>query len=194
MDAQRQILLDHLLRYAYQYRPEQPFRLASGATSPEYLDCRKALSHPAALAAASQLIAASLRPEVAAIGGLTMGADPLSMGSALASTTSPTPRRWFSVRKAAKAHGQQRWVEGDVEAGMKVAVVDDVVTSGGSTLEAIERCEAFGLVVVQVIALVDREEGGMARLRDKVGDAVPVSAIVQRSTIREAHRQANSAL
>jgi orotate phosphoribosyltransferase len=181
----RKVLLEELATHAYQYRPERPFTLASGATSDEYLDCKLALSHARAMAAVGPVVLDALADGVVAIGGLTMGSDPIAMSTCQASAATGREVRWFSVRKDAKGHGQQKLIEGHVEKGQRVAVVDDVVTSGMSTIKAIRACRASGLDVVQVIVLVDREQsGGLQNIRDEAGAGVPVVAILRKSEIK----------
>ncbi len=182
----RQTLLEGLARYAYQYRPEQPFTLASGATSPEYLDCRLALSHPCVLAAAAKLLCDSLQRNAEAVGGLTMGADPVAVAVSLHSLQQPERLRWFTVRKEPKGHGQGRRVEGDITAGTSVVIVEDVTTSGSSALNAVGALRAFGAHVVEVVSVVDREVGGLAAVAEVVGPNVPVHALVTRSDVRAA--------
>jgi len=93
----------------------------------------------------------------------------------------------FSVRKQPKDHGTRKWVEGCVAAGTKVVVIDDVVTTGGSTVKAIRRCREEGLEIVGVVVLVDREEeNGMAAVRREAGDDVPVDAVFTRSDLEGA--------
>jgi orotate phosphoribosyltransferase len=181
----RQTLLDLLARYAYQFRPEG-FTLVSGRVSQEYLDCKMALSHAEALPPLGRLFAATLDPRAVAVGGLTMGADPIAIATSAASASGRAVR-WFSVRKEAKEHGRKKLVEGDVPANAEVVVVDDVVTTGGSTIQAIQKCRESGLRVVQVLALVDREEdGGIARVQTEAGDGVPVRALFTKSDVRAA--------
>jgi len=183
----REVLLDLLARVAYTYSPEQRFRLASGELSSEYIDCKSALSHPEALRAATTLLLERLRPEVQAVGGLTMGADPLAIGVSLASAGTAAPRRWFSVRKESKDHGRKRLIEGiPADSRMRVAVFDDVVTTGGSTLDAIAKCRDAGHAVVQVLAIVDRESGGLDTIRERVGPSVPVEALLRLSEVHAA--------
>jgi orotate phosphoribosyltransferase len=180
----RETLLALLVEHSYQYKVGG-FRLVSGAVSDEYLDCRRALGLPLALAAVGKLCLDALRPDIASIGGLTMGADPIAIATALQSAGTEHPVSWFSVRKEAKGHGQKRLIEG--QAASPVAVVDDVVTSGGSTLEAIRRCREAGLAVAQVLVLVDREEQeGMEKIRAEVGEGVPVTALFTKRELREA--------
>jgi orotate phosphoribosyltransferase len=178
-DDDKRLLLGCLADYAYEHRPEG-FVLASGMTSTEYLDCRAALSHGEALPVLGRTVAREVVAEAVAVGGLTMGADPIAVSTSLVSGR----LRWFSVRKEPKKHGTKKMIEGDVAKGAAVVVVDDVVTSGGSTIEAIQKCRAADLRVVQVIVLVDREESaGMARVRAEAGEGVPVVALFTKSEV-----------
>lgn len=194
MDLDLARLRGWLADRAYEYRGEgEPkFQLASGRESNEYMDCKKALSHPDALATLGRLFAARLQPKVIAVGGLTMGADPIAISVALETRSSSRPRRWFSVRKTPKSHGQRRLVEGDVRPGNAVAVVDDVVTAGGSTITAVQCCKDAGLNVVQVLVLVDRQAGGLDAIRGEVGGGVPVDAVFTKSEIHEGHPRARA--
>lgn len=184
-------LLDFLATKAYQFSPEKPFLLASGNHSNEYLDCKLALSHPGAMVALGRCFLEELQSGVVAIGGLTMGADPIAMSVCQASAAS-AGRRWFTVRKEPKAHGQKKLIEGSVESGERVAVVDDVVTSGKSTIQAIKACREAGLMIAQVIVLVDREElNGIENIRREAGPDVTVSAVFRKSEIKERWEQIN---
>jgi orotate phosphoribosyltransferase len=180
----RDTLLNELAKYAYR-RGE--FMLASGEKSNEYLNCKEALSRPTALAALGHVIHEAMAPSVEAVGGLTMGADPLAISASLVSAAR-RPVGWFSVRKEPKKHGLQRLIEGSVGTGAKVAVVDDVVTTGGSTIEAITKCRDARLAIVQVIVLVDREQGGLERIKDAAA-GVPVIALFTKSEVRHAWEQ-----
>jgi orotate phosphoribosyltransferase len=181
----RAALLDELVRHAYQYSPEKPFLLVSGQYSDEYLDCKLALSQPAAMAALGRVILGHLNTPVAAIGGLTMGADPIAMSTSQASFGTERPLRWFTVRKEAKGHGQKKLVEGSVKPGESVVVVDDVCTTGGSTVKAIEAARDFGLNVLQVIVLVDREQSdGIANIQRAAGPDVEVTAVFTKTQVK----------
>jgi orotate phosphoribosyltransferase len=154
------------------------FTLASGRQSTLYIDARLTTMSPEGLALIGPLALAALRQsswQVDAIGGLTLGADPISYAIAYASASSDAPLRAFTVRKEAKAHGTGRLIEGPFREGDRVAVVEDVITTGGSALRAVEAIRAAGGSVSGVIALVDREEGGRAALED-VGLSVIVLA------------------
>lgn len=139
------------------------FVLASGARSRYYIDCRTTTTHAEGQALVGRLGLrmlrdAGLRPD--AVGGLTMGADPVSYAIAHASWLADDAVNAFSVRKQPKEHGTGKRVEGCFASGDRVVVVEDVVTSGKSALQACDAVEAEGGTVLAVLALVDRESGG----------------------------------
>src|ERR687884_1657326 len=143
------------------------FTLASGRQSILYIDARLTTMSPEGLAAIGPLGLAALRDtgwRVQAVGGLTLGADPVAYAISYASMVAGSPLRAFTVRKEAKAHGTGRLIEGPFRAGDRVAVVEDVITTGGSALRAAEAVRAAGGAVAGVLALVDREEGGREAL------------------------------
>lgn len=144
------------------------FKLASGKTSSYYLDCRKVTldSRGANLIAEGmlELLAADL-PN--AVGGMAIGADPITAAIITVAGQQGKHLRGFIVRKEAKAHGTGKDVEGPVHAGDRVVIVEDVVTTGGSALAAIEKAEAAGLKVVGVLGIIDRLEGGAAAFASK---------------------------
>ena len=143
------------------------FVLASGRTSTFYIDCRLTTMAAEGLVLIGQLGLTALRQAGWAprsIGGLTMGADPVAYAIAAASVGHPPIIDAFSVRKEAKAHGTGRQVEGNFTASDPVVVVEDVITTGGSALKAIEAIRSAGGTVLGILAVVDREEGGRATL------------------------------
>lgn len=143
------------------------FTLASGRTSTWYLDCRRTTCHPegAWLVARAVLdLIATHRIAAEAVGGLTLGADPIAGAVAAVSHQMGRPLPAFIVRKASKDHGTRRRIEGTPVSGKTVVVVDDVVTTAESTLEAIRAVREDGGSVSAAICLVDREEGGADRL------------------------------
>lgn len=193
MTSEKRLLLGELAKYAYQYRPDNPFKLVSGQTSPEYFDCKLALSQPRAMAVLGKVVLCELVSDVVAIGGLTMGADPIAMSTCQASFGTTHMVRWFSVRKDAKTHGQKKLIEGDIETGEKVAIVDDVVTTGKSTIQAIEQCKEFGLNISQVIVLVDREQSnGLLNIKKVAGDNTPVVVVFKKCEIVNEWSQQNA--
>jgi orotate phosphoribosyltransferase len=165
-ELKRARLLALLAHLSYERRE---VTLASGRKSDFYIDCKQTV-----LTAEGHFLAGSLflslirqRPEaIEAIGGLTMGADPLASAASTLSYVAGRPLTAFYVRKEPKGHGTGQWIEGvkSLRAGMPVAIVEDVVTTGGSALKAIERARGFGLDVKLIIGLVDREEGGREAL------------------------------
>jgi orotate phosphoribosyltransferase len=155
-----EIIRDKSLRFG-------TFTLSSGKTSDYYLDCRlTTLDSEGAYRSARALLAhlGDEKIEADAIGGPTIGADPIVGAVAALSFEKGNPMSAFLVRGEAKAHGRKRLIEGDVGEGTRVVVVDDVVTSAGSILRAIRACEEAGCEVVAVSCLVDREEGGREAL------------------------------
>src|SRR5436189_727079 len=145
--------------------------LSSGQTAQYYVDAKRALLRPAAFRAAGELIAAEAAERGAtAVGGMTMGADPLACAAIGAEGGDGLVA--FFVRKERKEHGLQRWIEGPVlEAGSRCLVVEDVVTTGGSTVRAIERIIEEGLEVAGVTSVVDRLAGGAAAITEASGGA-----------------------
>jgi orotate phosphoribosyltransferase len=182
----RSRLRDLLVRHSYRYDPGG-FQLASGRRSEFYVDCKPTTMRGDAQELVGELIAAVLPPTVQAVGGLTMGADPIAHAVAGWCTRHGRPMNAFAVRKEPKKHGLRKWIEGCADAGTTVAVIDDVATTGGSTIDAVAKCREEGLRIAAVVVLVDREEGGLQAIRDRLRD-VPVHAIFTRRELHEAHQ------
>ncbi|HEY0969627.1 MAG TPA: orotate phosphoribosyltransferase [Gemmatimonadales bacterium] len=160
------------------------FTLASGRQSDLYIDARLTTMSPDGLALIGPAALAAIERtgwEVDAVGGLTLGADPVSYAVAYASALAGRPLRAFTVRKEAKAHGTGRLIEGPFREGDRVAVVEDVITTGGSALRAVEAIRAAGGTPLGVLALVDREEGGREAIETAAG--LPVVALVRAGEI-----------
>lgn len=146
------------------------FVLASGQRSSYYIDCRLTTMSAAGMVLIGRLGLEAIRargwaPD--AIGGLTMGADPVAYAIAAASADSAPVIDAFSVRKEAKAHGTGQQIEGNFRPGARVVVVEDVITSGGSAEKAIAAVTAAGGQVIGVLAVVDREQGGRQKLEQQ---------------------------
>src|SRR5512134_2628659 len=145
--------------------------LSSGRESDFYIDCKQTTLDARGAVLCGRLFCAMLEegewPE--AVGGITLGADPIVTAVSLTSALLGKPIPAFIIRKEPKKHGTAQWVEGtkNLKPGMRVAIVEDVVTTGASTLRAIERAEGAGLLVSRVLCLVDRNEGGAAALAEK---------------------------
>lgn len=145
------------------------FRLTSGKLGAYYIDCRKVSLHPEGASLIGTLLLNELQDfEVNAIGGLTLGADPVVTSVAIASfQQSQNPINAFIVRKQAKEHGKNQGIEGpDLQQNAKVAIVDDVITTGGSAIQAAKRVEAAGAQVECILSIVDRLEGGREAMED----------------------------
>jgi orotate phosphoribosyltransferase len=159
------------------------FTLASGKQSKYYIDARLTTMSPEGLSVIGPLALSALRQsgwEVDAVGGLTLGADPISYAISYASARSDRPLRAFTVRKEVKSHGTGKTIEGPFKEGDRVAVIEDVITTGGSALRAIEAVRAANGIVAGVLALVDREEGGRQAIE---ATGVPVMTLVAASQI-----------
>lgn len=152
--------------------------LASGKRSSYYVDARQVLLDPEGAGLAGRLGYLALAPHApAAVGGLTLGADPLVCAVSAAAWTDG--HRWtgFFVRKEAKKHGLQNWIEGPfIEEGTPVAVVDDTLTTGGSIIDAIQKVRKAGAEVVAALVVIDREEGGREAVEAELG-AAPLHAL-----------------
>lgn len=144
--------------------------LSSGQKAQYYVDAKRALLRPRAFRAVGELIAAeAMQRGATAVGGMTMGADPLA-SAAIGADAGETLVAFF-VRKEKKEHGLQRWIEGPVlEPGTRCLVVEDVVTTGGSTVRAIERILEEGLAVAGVLSVVDRLAGGGEAIEQAGGE------------------------
>ena len=152
-------------------------RLSSGTTSSYYFDARQVLLDPEGAELAGRLAYEALRAlKPKAVGGLTLGADPLVCATSAAAWRHGVRWTGFFIRKEAKKHGLQQWLEGPfIEEGTPVALVDDVLTAGGSMRTSIERARQAGGVVVGALVVVDREEGGRAAVEADLADAPLIS-------------------
>jgi len=179
MNEQRARLLRLMKELSFARRP---VTLSSGKVSDFYVDSKQSVLTAEGHFLVGQLFYQLLEahaPEAEAVGGLTMGADPLASALSLVSFVAGRPRAAFYVRKEPKGHGTAQWIEGtaSLRPGMKVAILEDVITTGASALKAIERARLHQLVPVHVLALVDRqEEGG----RQAIEREAPVSALFTR--------------
>lgn len=177
-------LIGLLCEKSFKYTPEPSFKLVSGRVSRFYVNCKPTILNPRGMYLVGHLMFEAirdLRPD--GVGGLTFGADPIAMAAAFASEIKGEPINAFSIRKTKKDHGIAQWVEGDLAPGARVVVIDDVATTGGSTVKAIERAKENGLDVVRAVVLVDRQEGGLDNIRKHVQD---VRALITRDELMDA--------
>ena len=159
IEKMRNRLLELILEYAFQFSETPVFKLAHGGTSQFYFNCKRITLDPEGQYLVGNLVFEAIKDfEISAIGGLTLGADPIANATAYSSWLRGRPIQSFIVRKTSKDHGVIAAIEGKVTAGDRVVVVDDVVTTGGSTLQAISACRQAGLDIVGVLTLIDRQE------------------------------------
>ena len=152
-------LLEIIHEKGFKYSEEETFKLASGKLSKFYIDCRVVTSLAKAKYFISRIIFERITGlNAAGIGGPETGAIPIADSVSYASYLQGKEINSFWIRKEAKGHGLKKWVEGDIKAGDRVVIVDDVITTGKSTIDAIKRAREAGLDVVKVMVLVDREE------------------------------------
>jgi len=164
------------------------FKLSSGGTSDYYIDCRTTTLHARGAKLTGQVFLEEIQqrnwnPE--AIGGLTMGADPIVVAVAVVSGNIDG----FLVRKADKQHGTGQRIEGFREKGARVVIVDDVCTTGGSTVQAIEAAREFGFEVVAVMCLVEREEAQGRANVEQASRGAPFVSILTANNVREQHKK-----
>ncbi len=187
MEQNREQLRERLFEILYDrsfiYREDPPFTLVSGRTSFYYFDCKATTLDPEGLTLVGEVMFDMIAPlidmrGITGIGGLTLGADPISLSTAIAAHRRGVRLSPLIVRKEPKKHGTQKWIEGDAADVRRVVAIDDVITTGGSTVTAIERFRESGIEVAMAAVLVDREEGGREGI-EKTG--VEVAALYRRS-------------
>jgi orotate phosphoribosyltransferase len=175
--AKRARLLELLRTRSFQ---EREVILSSGLKSNFYIDCKQVslgAEGAALIGALFHEVINEVAPDAVAVGGLTLGADPLATATSLVSFQSGRPRDAFIVRKEPKGHGTGQWIESTkLPEGAKVVIVEDVVTTGAATLKAIERARLAGFTVLHALGLVDRLEGG----REAVEAQVPLTTLFSR--------------
>ena len=183
-------LVEIILERTFRFSEKPTFKLASGNMSSYYFNCKPTTLNPEGMYLVGALMYDIIRSrkswKVKGIGGLTLGADPISNAIAYTSYRKDDPLESFVVRKEPKKHGTMLWVEGNVAEGDKVIIVEDVVTTGGSTIKAIDRARKCGLNVLGVIVLIDRQEGGKEAVEKK---GVPVKVLLTRDEIMAVHKK-----
>ncbi|WP_225322869.1 orotate phosphoribosyltransferase [Synechococcus sp. RSCCF101] len=156
--SDRDTLVDLLARRAYRLGD---FTLASGRRSPHYVNCKPVTLSGRGLLLSSRLLLHAVQPDSRAVAGLTLGADPLVSGVAMAAALEGRELDALIVRKQAKGHGTGAWLEGPLpQPGSVITVLEDVVTTGGSSLKAVHQLRQAGFTVDRVVTIVDRQEGG----------------------------------
>jgi orotate phosphoribosyltransferase len=169
------------------------FMLSSGGTSDYYIDCRLTTLDAAGAVATGEAVLEEIRErgwKADAIGGLTMGADPIVVASSVISAQQGSPINGFLVRKAEKTHGMGQRIEGFREKGARVVIVDDVCTTGASTIQAIEVAREFGFEVAGVLCLVERQEAGGRVNVEKAAAPAKFIALFTANDVRAEHVKA----
>jgi orotate phosphoribosyltransferase len=188
----REELLDLLATISFRLGE---FTLSSGAKSDYYIDCRTTTLHARGAELTGHVFLDLFEQQgwqPQAVGGLTMGADPIVVATSVISSQAGALVHGFLVRKAEKTHGMGRRVEGFQEKGARVVIVDDVCTTGSSTIQAIEAARAFGFDVIGVICLVEREEAGGRPKVEKAAAPAPFLCIFTADDVRKEHLRQNA--
>lgn len=181
LNNMKEKLINILVEKSLKVAPTPTFKLASGAISDTYIDCKKTtLTAEGAYLIGNIIFDKISHLNVKKIGGLSLGADPIAEAVAYTSYLKGRPIDAFVVRKKSKEHGLQLQIEGDIREGDNVIIIDDVVTTGGSTIEAIKKAREFGLNIVKVIVLVDRQEGGKDNI---VNQGVECEAVITKQEL-----------
>lgn len=167
-------LIEHLRDHAV--RTDGPFTLHSGEVSDWYIDARQTTFDGWGAILVGEAVLAAVHPDVTAVGGMTLGADPIAVATAMSAARARRPLQSFSIRKESKGHGTGGRLVGPVVAGDVVAVIDDTTTTGSALVESIEVLSGVGIEVAQAVALVDRSDGAVAMRLSDLG--IPYVAIV----------------
>ncbi len=179
----RERLLNLIVKRSFKYDPDNGFLLSSGKRSDIYIDMKKTALHSEGMLLIGRVGYEAIRNfDFDAIGGLTLGADPIAYSIAHTANRDGRGIDVFIVRKEKKAHGTSRWVEGDIK-DKKVFIVEDVTTTGASAIKAIERVREEGGIIVGVLVVVDRQEGGIERIKEKLGDSATVISLFTREEL-----------
>lgn len=169
-NSQKELIKEKLFPYiierAFLYSPDKPFILASGKESPYYLDCRKITLFSLSFNLIGILFWTELKYlKIDGVAGMSIGADPIVSAILAQACKEKLPLEGFLIRKEPKKYGTQKQIEGNLKKGMKIVLVEDVVTTGKSLIKAISACEEATLQIIKILALIDREEGGKENLK-----------------------------
>jgi orotate phosphoribosyltransferase len=180
-------LVELVLEKAFKYSEEPVFKLVSGRMSNYYFNCKAVALHPEGMHLIGNLIFEMIKDlGVKGIGGLTLGADPIAYAVAHSSFLKGNPIEAFIVRKTPKSHGTMQLIEGNVKKGDRVVIVDDVITTGKSTIEAITKAKEEGLEIVKVITFIDRQEGGREAIKAL---GYKVDSVITRDEVMEIYKK-----
>ena len=171
IDEMKERLGEIIIARSFKYSDNPPFTLASGKKSNYYFNCKPTTLDPEGMNLIGELLFNMLKDsEITAAGGLTLGADPIANALSVISYQKGKPIKSFIVRKDVKDHGTKSAIEGNVMQGEKVVIIDDVITTGASTITAIQQAQKAGLIVDKIVTLIDREEGGRENILHYIKD------------------------
>jgi orotate phosphoribosyltransferase len=177
-----------IIERSFKYSEDPPFTLASGKKSNYYFNCKPTTLDPEGMNLIGAIVFDMLKDtDITATGGLTLGADPIANALSVISYQKGKPIKSFIVRKDIKDHGTKSAIEGNVLSGEKVAIIDDVITTGASTITAIEQARKEGLKVELVITLIDREEGGKENILQHVDNIKSILSRTEVMNLRAKH-------
>jgi len=193
----KQKLIKLILERSFKFTKKPTFKLASGKMSNFYFNCKPTTLSPEGMLLIGKLMYELIKDErINAIGGLTLGADPVANAIAYTSYIESqkskakgqkvTPLEAFVVRKEPKKHGTMQWIEGYVKKGDKVLIIEDVITTGNSTKTAIARAKKCGLKVMGVVVLIDRQEGAREAIESM---GLPFKALLTKEEIFKSYRR-----
>jgi orotate phosphoribosyltransferase len=171
IDEMKERLGEIIITRSFKYSDNPPFTLASGKKSNYYFNCKPTTLDPEGMNLIGELLFNMLKDSaITAAGGLTLGADPIANALSVISYQKGKPIKSFIVRKDVKDHGTKSAIEGNIAPGEKVVIIDDVITTGASTITAIRQAQQAGLIVDKVVTLIDREEGGRENILRHIND------------------------
>ncbi|HKZ57660.1 MAG TPA: orotate phosphoribosyltransferase, partial [Thermodesulfovibrionales bacterium] len=180
-------LIELVIEKAFKYSEEPVFKLVSGRVSNYYFNCKAVALHPEGMHLIGNLMFEMTKDlGIKGIGGLTLGADPIAYAVAYTSFLKGNPIEAFIVRKTPKSHGTMQLIEGNVKKGDRVVIVDDVITTGKSTIEAITKAKEEGIEIVKVIVFIDRQEGGKEAI-EALG--YKVDSVITRDEVMELYKK-----
>jgi len=187
IDEMKERLIEIVLEKSFKYSEDSPFTLVSGHKSNYYFNCKPTTLDPEGMNLIGEILFSIVKDtDITAAGGLTLGADPIANALSVISFQKGKPIKSFIVRKDVKDHGIQNSIEGNVQPGEKVVVIDDVITTGLSTITAISRIREAGLIAERAVVLIDREEeNGRQNIE---AEGLPVQAVLTRSQIMSRYR------
>ena len=182
-------LIELIIERTFKFTEKPAFKLASGKMSSYYFNCKPTTLNSEGMYLVGNLLYDLIRGrkswKAKGVGGLTLGADPVANAIAYTSYIKGAPLESFVVRKEPKKHGTMLWVEGNVKKGDSVVIIEDVITTGGSTIKAIDRAKKCGLKVKGVVVLIDRQEGGKKAIESR---GVQVRVLLTKEEIFGAYR------